>query len=322
MPETENMTDQELLHDAVRSTEQEIQDAAWQDEPAGDEPAGDDQDGEQDQQQEQPAADAGDKGQPRNERGQFASREQSKAGADQQQEQPADGEQEQRAGDDADGVPRWRLREIAEERRQAQAERDALRVELTKLQTQIAQRPAQQQQEQEIDPLLDPVGWQKKIEAGFEEKIRTMALDMDLRVAHIRHGETFEKAYTALLEQGQRGNGQLVRQLVGNPQGAGDRIVSWFKNQELMRETKGDLNGFKKQIREELLKDPEFLKQAMEAARGQASGGQQPGQQQGQRPNNITRLPPSLARQAGGSPNSDPIDTDDSEKAVFDYAFR
>jgi hypothetical protein len=72
-------------------------------------------------------------------------------------------------------------------------------------------------------------------------------------------------------------------------------------------------------VREELLQDPEFLKQAMETARGQATGGQrQP--TQGQRPNTITRLPPSLSRTAGSSANVDPIDTDDSDDAIFAFA--
>jgi hypothetical protein len=72
-------------------------------------------------------------------------------------------------------------------------------------------------------------------------------------------------------------------------------------------------------MRDELLKDPEFLKAAIETVRN--GNGQQQGQQ-GQRPNNVTRLPPSLSRTAGSSANADPIDTDDSDRAIFDYAFK
>jgi hypothetical protein len=308
-------TEQELIADAVSSLEQEIHEEAFQDKPA-DEPETAEEAGE-----DLPEAEASDDGQPRDEQGRFASKDkpaEQQAQPQQQEQRPGEQQQGQERDDETSDVPRWRLREIAEERRQAQAERDQLRAELIRLQT-MAQRQQQQpqpqeQQQQEIDPLLDPQGFANRLRNEFAEQLRVERLNMSLAMSHQRHGEKFEKAYEALVLEGQRGNRQIIDQLTrqGNP---GEAIVRWYGERELLRETNGDLNAFKAKVREELLKDPEFLKQAAQA-RSQGAQ-QQPG-----RPNNITRLPPSLSRATGTTANVDPNDTDDSERAVFDYAFR
>ena len=320
MPDTpenlENMTDQELLHEAVRSTEEEIQQAAWADEPEGEEPPG-----EEAQPSEQPQAPSQ---QPRNERGQFTARDQ-----EPEQQEPAEqGEPEQQEQDEGEAVPRWRMREIAEERRQEKARYDAQTAEMIRMQTRLhqleRQQPAQQPQQQDIDPLLDPTGYANRIRSEMQREIGMIRLNSNLEIAHLRHGETFEKAYEALVKEGQRGNGQIIDRLTqtANP---GEAIVRWYKERELMAATGGDLNKFRQTMRDEMLNDPEFLQKAIEVVRAQATGEQprQPqGNQQSGRPNNITRLPPSLSRAPGGSPNLDPNDTDDSDRAVFDYAFR
>jgi hypothetical protein len=324
IPENENLID--AVQTGVRETEAEILNEAFIDPP---------EDGDADEADTQDQTDAQDASsdRPRDEKGKFVAKDAAKQ-ADQQtpeQQKAAEGEQAGEKGDKDDGetVPRWRLREIAEERRQAQAERDQLRAELIRLQTQQQTRqppqsPAQglqqqpQQENQEIDPLLDPVGFANRLRSEFAQQLATQQLNFSLSRAHDRHGEVFEKAYEALVTEGQRGNGAIVRDLTSRPN-PGEAIVTWHKQQMLLRETNGDLDAYKSRVREELLQDPEFLKQAMETARGQATGGQrQP--TQGQRPNTITRLPPSLSRTAGSSANVDPIDTDDSDDAIFAFA--
>jgi hypothetical protein len=75
--------------------------------------------------------------------------------------------------DNAPQVPSWRVREINEERRAALAERDALRAE--KAQWEARQRPTEQpkpaEQPAKPDPLLDPEGYEKYIEAKVEDKL-------------------------------------------------------------------------------------------------------------------------------------------------------
>lgn len=319
-------TDNELVHDAVSSLEDELLQDAFADEPPArdaDDQGNDAGDAGNDAGDEGNDAAAGEQpdGQPRNARGQFARREEQQADA-QEGEGEGQTEDDQQAGNGENDVPRWRLREIAEERRQAIAERDALRTELARVQAQRVHQPQPQAQpQQEIDPLLDPQGFAQRIQQGFEQRLAEIQLNNSLGMAHVRHGEKFERAYEALLGEGQRGNHQLVRQLTSqaNP---GEAIVRWHRNAELMREV-GDkgLDGYA----EKLLANPEFLKKAA-AAIAKANGQQQGQQGQGSgNPRNITRIPPSLSRQAGSNASSrgeQLTEADGTDAAVFDYAMR
>ena len=317
-PESEQGLTHEELSDAVRGTEMEILEEAFKDDPPKGEP-----DAKETEEPVKETADAeSDADRQRDERGRFkaAGEQKPDAKADDQLEPKGEGDVADKEGND---IPRWRLREIAEDRRQAVARAETLAAENARLTAQLAQPRQQPQaapQQPAIDFLLDPDApkkLQEQMQADFDRRLQTAQLDMDLRISHMKHGEVFEKAYEALLKEGQNGNQQLITQLTRNRL-PGEAIVNWYRNRELLTETKGDLTGYKEKLKSDLLKDPEFLKAAAEAIR---TGGAVQGQQSG-RPNHITQLPPSLARQAGGSQNTDPIDTDDGDKAVFDYAFK
>jgi len=251
----------------------------------------------------------------RDERGRFARSEPAQPTAP--QTEPAEEEKPE------EQVPSWRLREIAEERRQAQAENDRLRAEFARVQTRLSQfeqqQRAAQQPPQPIDPVLDPQGFVKqfteRLTAEFDQRLQNMALTNDLKMAHRHYGERFERAYEAVLTEGQRGNHALVRQLASAPD-AGEAIMRWFTHNEVLREVGQDIPAYKQRTREELLKDPEFLGQAVEAHRRLAAGnGQRP-------PNVVTNLPPSLSKATGQAemPTGLQPMTDGSEAAIFNYA--
>jgi hypothetical protein len=238
---------------------------------------------------------------------------------------PSDESEAQSQGPDeekpTEQVPSWRLREIAEERRQIQAERDQLRADNARMQAYLAQFQRQQAPPQApppIDPVLDPQGFARQVRedlrSEFMERERSNRLETNLEMAHMRHGERFERAYEALILEGQRGNNQLVRTLVAQPN-PGAAIVDWFNRNEVMREVGSDIPGFKQRTREQLLNDPEFLAEAAERARAYASGGM------GQAPRTVTRLPPSLARATGNSASESPDgQLDGSDEGIFAYA--
>jgi hypothetical protein len=48
-------------------------------------------------------------------------------------------------------------------------------------------------------------------------------------------------------------------------------IAGWYHERSVLHEVGGDLNAFQKRVRDEALKDPEYLKQAVEFARSQAT---------------------------------------------------
>lgn len=228
-------------------------------------------------------------------------------------------EQPQAVKDD-EVLPSWRAREINEERRQAQAELERMRVDHARLQAWAAQQQRQATQPKPPDapdPVLDGPAYTKYVQdtmrAEFAQQRAHDLLNMNLEMSHMRHGDRFEKAFEALTVEGQRGNQQLVRHLVGqaNP---GEAIMRWFTNAEVLREVGPDPAAFKQKTREELLNDPEFRAQAEAHWREQAMGGQQ-------KPNTVVRMPPSLSKATGSSQLAETA-TDGSEGALFAHAMQ
>jgi len=261
--------------------------------------------------------------QPRNERGQFAPKVAAKT-----EETPVEPPKTEAppqpakttAEEDA-SIPSWRAREIADERRAAQAEAQQLRAELARMQARMAAEQPQAKPQEEIDPLLDPIGYRENERRIRAEERAQDRLNFNLALTHYKHGETFEKAYEALVIQGQNGNYQLVQHLArqANP---GEAIVNWYQTGELVREVGPDPKAYRQKLSDELLKDPEHIKKALEIARATANGQSPQQSQPGQRPNTVVQLPPSLSRATGSSAQSDLIDADGSDRALFDSAFR
>lgn len=293
---------QELLSEGVRETEAEILNEAFQDTPAQ-EPEVVEPEVEQPQEQA------------RDETGKFTAKA---------EEKPAEVQPEKVEPEQADQghVPSWRVREINEEKRAAQARAEAaeraqteLKSRLEMLERQIQQsQPKQEAKQEEIDPLIDPQGFKKSMQEQFNNQLRETRLNMNLELAHVKHGETFEKAFQSLLAQGQSGNRQLVNELT-NQANPGEAIVKWYRDQETLREVGSDPAAYKQKLLDDALNDQAFLAKVVEKIKG--GNGQQ------QRPNTITQLPPSLSR-ATGSNSSASIedDTDGSDEAVFKYAMR
>src|SRR5262245_19900652 len=205
------MADPELedLQQSIRDTEDELLKGAF--EP----------------QAKEPEAEAPKEGRARDpETGRFTKAEpaaaESKPAAD---EQPVDKPQGEPAERPDEQVPSWRLREINEEKRRAQQELETMRVEHARMQAYLAQLQRAQQPAAPAtpppDPLVDPNAYNAYQDRRAEEReqrlLQQMAherLNMNLEMTHMRHGERFEKAYEALVTEGQRGNQQLVQQLV------------------------------------------------------------------------------------------------------------
>jgi hypothetical protein len=220
-----------------------------------------------------------------------------------------------------ENVPSWRLREITEERRQTQAELERMRVEHARMQVHMAQLQRAQapaQAPQAPDPVIDPAAYTKYVQDTLRQEFQQQAfndrLNMNLEMTHMRHGEKFEKAYEAVLTAAQRGDQAIVRHFTSqsNP---GEAMVRWYTNNEVLREVGPDPSAYKQKTRDELLKDPEFLAQAVEAHRRLAVGGSQP-------QNTVVKLPPSLSKATGSSEQGSQTHTDGSEAQLFAYAMQ
>lgn len=295
-------TEQELLSEAVRETEAEIFNEATSDAtPETETP-------------QEPVVEETDNRDP--ETGRFTAKEKPEPEKAEPEVQP-----EKADADDQGQIPSWRLREVAEERRaakaeaeQAKREADALKAEMAQLRQQMQQQPKPEAKQEEIDPLIDPQGFAKRMQDSFDKRLQEIQLNNNLAIAHVKHGEKFEKAYNAFLQAAQQGDRATYQSVMQSPN-PGEAMVRWHMNQEALKEFGPDPSAYKQKLQDELLKNPDFLAKAVEAAR--ASAGAQPKQ------NTVTQLPPSLSR-ATGSQRATSVedDTDNSDTAVFNYAFR
>jgi hypothetical protein len=170
-------------------------------------------------------------------------------------------------------VPSWRLKEITEERRAAQAERDAIRQERDRLvyeQQEFRRRLAQLEKPAEPppepDPLLDPRGYREFMEQRFEERLANERREFSLQSARKVYKEEFDQAYEAAR--------QLVdpalRARMQQSADPGETLIGWFRQLKMQHEIGNDLGAYRKKIGDEYLKDPEFRKRAMEAWRTEA----------------------------------------------------
>lgn len=246
----------------------------------------------------------------RDERGKFVAKPKDEQ-AEQSEEKPAE------TVETKGSIPSGRLKEEADKRRTAEAERDELKNRIALLersvlqsQPQRPQAPAQTEpQKKRPDPLLDPDGAEAFDNEVREHDRQVLNFNLSCRFARLEHKEVFDEAFKAVNEAISGGDAALAAKIKMSPE-PGAEIVSWYQQRNLVSETGGDLAAYK----QKLLSDPEFVKQVIESAKTQALG------QNGSRPNTVTKLPPSLTSVSGGSAkNSDP--DDNSDQSVFKQAF-
>ncbi len=200
----------------------------------------------------------------RDESGRFA-----KAEAD--EEQPLVAETEQKpAGDDSTGqIPAWRLREIREER-------DELKRQLDEARRQPVAQPKQEviapAKAEKPDPLLDPEGYEKYLETKFETARLNDRRDMDLELTRQANTEAFDAAHNEAMRLKAAGDPAFLElsQKMQSTINPGKVLMKWHQERSMKAEIGDDLVAYKQRLRDEALKDPDFLAKAIEAARGSA----------------------------------------------------
>jgi hypothetical protein len=204
-----------------------------------------------------------------------------------------------------------RLREEGERARRAERERDENAARLAQF-----VRPPQQQEKPDlfadpekyvmsvIKPLLDQQDQQRQLERE--------QYSMDTAVQRFG-GEMVAHSRGALEHFMQRGDPQAWdtyhRAMKSHdPYGV---IAGWFHERTVLHQVGGDLNAFRKREREEALKDPEFLKSALEHARKSASAN---GNFANRPPVNAA-IPnmPSLGNIGAGGGDTAPVEPSDQE---------
>jgi hypothetical protein len=196
-------------------------------------------------------------------------------------------------------VPAWRLRELRERRDAAEHRAQQSEMLLRQMQDRLQQYERPQQPQELPDPLIDPQGYRSAMENKFQSDLRTIQLENNLQLNRLQHGETFDHAYQAFMQAAQ-GDPGFARLIVNSPN-PGAAMVNWYRRATVLSQVGDDPQKYVEQEIMRRLSDPQFLGRVVEAARNYASGQQQQPVVSG-RPNNVTQIPPSLARVPSGSP--------------------
>lgn len=220
---------------------------------------------------------------------------------------------------DTGNIPAWRLRELREERDRIAAERETERRELEALRRERIQWQRQQQEVEEPppprpDPISDPEGYQAWMEQRFEEGAAALQTEATNRWVNLtfaeqreKDPETFDKAVKALQDSNDFRVAGEIRESV-NPARA---LMRWYRDLSARQEIGGDLDGYKKRLQDEWLKDPEVRKRIVAEMEAEARGSAPAGRSS----QNVTPLP-SVNRASGRADRQTPgaLGNTDAEK--------
>ena len=259
-------------------------------------------------------------GQPRDERGRFKSDAEKAADAAAESAAKPDGE-------DRDGgqIPSWRLRELREERDRIASEREQYRQRLEALERERAQWLQQQRQMQEAeeapqrpDPMSDPEGYYAWINQALDQRVKSLDeqfrdrwVNLTFAQQHEQHGKVFDEAMAAL----ERARSPQIVAEIREAVDPGKALMRWYRRQAVLTEVGDDPEGYKKRLRDQFKKDPEFRKEFMAEleAEARAPAGRSSG--------TVTNLP-SLNRATGGGGRQQLGDLGSSDREIFETLTR
>jgi hypothetical protein len=214
-------------------------------------------------------------------------------------------------------VPAGRLREESDARRRAERDVQDLRARLAAFEVQPRQ---QQPPSQKLDVFDNPSGFVKQevepLLQQFRQELQmtreAMSADNAVRV----YGDERVGAARASLEQGMARHDPNAWATYNRAMASHDPygvITRWHLDRETLTQIGGDLETYKKRVLEEALKDPEFHRQVIQAAKGQAAANGQ----QINRPVVQSKVPnlPSLSEIGAAGPDEQVIQP--SEDALF-----
>jgi hypothetical protein len=171
-------------------------------------------------------------------------------------------------------VPSGRFREETEARRRAEREATDLRARLAAYEVQ----PKQQQQQPKLDVFDNPSGFVKQevepILNQFRQELQMTREAMSADNAVRLYGEEKVSAARASLEQGMARHDPHAWATYNRAMASHDPygvIARWHLDRETLTQIGGDLESYRQKVLQEAMNDPEFHKQVIQAARGQAA---------------------------------------------------
>lgn len=174
----------------------------------------------------------------------------------------------------AETIPPGRLREEADARRNAERERDEALAELARLRA----NPQPHQPAPTVQPAApkeiwdDPQAFVQQAIDPVQQAIRRQNEAISRRFAVQEFGkETVDAAYADMMQAVKTEPSARVelQRMLATDHPIGE-VVAWHKNRQVLKEVGSDPAAYKNRVLEEALKDPEFQKRVIEAARSGA----------------------------------------------------
>lgn len=220
------------------------------------------------------------------------------------------------------GIPPGRLREEADARRAAEDRAGELQRRLDDMQRQIERlQPSRQPPAQPAQPapnlFENPDGYLDARLSPFEQKLEDMRESMSRMVATQTHGaDAVAAAYKAIQDEvAANPTARFEAARIWKSEHPVEALVQWHKGRETLRQIGSDPAAYQQKLREQLLTDPEFVKQVIERANGTAR--QAPAAGNGR--SATIAIPPSLNSRngAGADTGRAPAASDAEEFANF-----
>lgn len=211
---------------------------------------------------------------------------------------------------DADAqVPSWRLREIREERETIAKQLEQERQVRTRLEREMQQFRAQQQQTPPPDIFQDPNAWQQHNQSQLQSQVEKVKFDLSEDWARDKYGD--QKVDSALQWVGQNVD-PAERMRISNGRNPYRELVKLYDERQTLSQIGGDLNAYRSKVMDEALNDPAFLQKVADKLRGTQPTGGGP----------VVKLPPSLNRTTGAGNQNDGLSDDDmNDRSLFKHAF-
>lgn len=284
------------------TSDKELFDSALSDEPI-----------EQVEAQAEPAQEAG--GQPRDESGRFAPKEQAVEAA------PAQAEPAPQGKDEAH-VPSWRLREERERAEAAETRARQIEANWQRQFQELQSRLPKPDEPKAPDVFEDP---NKFLEYGVQRAVDPIKSEIgQLREFYSRreaireHGqEKVTAAYNAIAQGMQSRDPEVMAtyQRAMQSMDPFGEIVSWHQQKTVFNQIGNDPNKWFEQELEKRLSDPQFASAQLQRIQNQVRGA--PPQSQG----SIVQLPPSIGKVPSSHSASDDVG-DMSDAGLFAHAMR
>jgi hypothetical protein len=213
-------------------------------------------------------------------------------------------------------VPSARLREESEARRRLERERDELRARLAAFEVQPKPQPQQKLDvfdnpsafvQQEVSPLLNEI----------RAELQLTRENASAQYAASHYGPERVDAARSALQQGLWAGDPNAKALheaaLRHPDPYG-LITRWFVERETLNTIGGDLEQYNQRTLQEALKNPDFLKQALEALKGQAAAS---GSMINRAPVTQSKVPTLPSLSDIGAAGGDEGITEASDEALF-----